>query len=480
MFQLNRSKQALQSHESDIHEIFYENEMQANQYTIFCLLICTGIVALTWLLNSLEFFIVDKELMNVAMPMGMVLLLFPCILHKVIPTHSTKWKYVMMLSFLSGISVMSASLTLQLILAWACPLILACHYYSPKFAKFTLFTSLLFMLVSFFLGIFFGVWDGNIMHSSDVLSTYTERIAHMEAQSLIGDNVMARAFNFYYLPRAMILLVIYAVCSTLSSRTQRLITKHSTLVKEKERIGAELSVATNIQTSMLPSTFPAFPTREEFDIHASMTPAKEVGGDFYDFFFTDQDHLVIVMADVSGKGVPAALFMMISKILLKNASHSNMSPKEILELVNNQLCEDNHAEMFVTVWLGVYEISTGNLCAVNAGHEYPAIMRKDGLFELYKDQHGFVLAGMENMRYKEYALQLNKGDKLFVYTDGVSEATNSQDELYGTDRMIQALNQHKDSTMDHILVGVKNDIDTFVGTAPQFDDITMLGLEIRI
>ncbi|MFI3176037.1 MAG: PP2C family protein-serine/threonine phosphatase [Eubacteriales bacterium] len=480
MFQLNRSKQATQSHESDIHEIFYENEMQANQYTIFCLLICTGIVALTWLLNSLEFFIVDKELMNVAMPMGMVLLLFPCILHKVIPTHSTKWKYVMMLSFLSGISVMSASLTLQLILAWACPLILACHYYSPKFAKFTLFTSLLFMLLSFFVGIFFGVWDANIMHSSIALSTYTERIAHMELQILIGDNVMARAFNFYYLPRAMILLVIYAVCSTLSSRTHRLITKHSSLVKEKERIGAELSVATNIQTSMLPSTFPAFPTREEFDIHASMTPAKEVGGDFYDFFFTDQDHLIIVMADVSGKGVPAALFMMISKILLKNASHSNLSPKEILELVNNQLCEDNHAEMFVTVWLGIYEISTGNLCAVNAGHEYPAILRKDGLFELYKDQHGFVLAGMENMRYKEYTLQLNKGDKLFVYTDGVSEATNSYDELYGTDRMIQALNQHKDCNMEHILSCVKNDIDTFVGAAPQFDDITMLGFEVRL
>ena len=246
---------------------------------------------------------------------------------------------------------------------------------------------------------------------------------------------------------------------------------------EKERIGAELNVATQIQADMLPSIFPAFPGRSEFDIYAGMTPAKEVGGDFYDFFLVDDDHLALVIADVSGKGVPAALFMVIAKTLLKNAMQMGLSPKEALEKVNNQLCENNEAEMFVTVWLGLYQISTGHLTAANAGHEYPAIRRADGKFELFKDRHGFVLAGMENARYREYELEIGVGDTLFVYTDGVAEATDGANILYGTDRMLAALNQNCDLEPEKLLHQVKADIDCFVGTAPQFDDITMLALQ---
>lgn len=245
------------------------------------------------------------------------------------------------------------------------------------------------------------------------------------------------------------------------------------------KTGAELNVASNIQQNMLPCIFPAFPDRAEFDIYASMLPAKEVGGDFYDFFLIDDDHLALVMADVSGKGVPAALFMVIAKTLLKNSAQSGLSPKEVLEKVNNQLCENNEAEMFVTVWLGIYEISTGKLIAANAGHEYPSIKRANGEFELFKDKHGFVLAGMENSKFKEYEIQLNAGDTLFVYTDGVAEATDGADVLYGTDRMIQALNSKSNVSPEELLRLLKVDIDKFVGKAPQFDDITMLGLKIN-
>lgn len=242
---------------------------------------------------------------------------------------------------------------------------------------------------------------------------------------------------------------------------------------------AELNVATSIQKSMLPSIFPAFPDRPEFDIYATMTPAKEVGGDFYDFFLADDNHLVVIMADVSGKGVPAALFMMISKTLLKNVSQSGFSPKEILKKVNNLLCENNEAEMFVTVWLGILELSSGKLRCANAGHEYPAVKRKGGSFELYKDRHGFVLAGMEGSSYKEYELELFPGDSIFVYTDGVTEATDSHNELYGTERMLHALNQALHQDCQSLLDAVHRDIDAFVGGAPQFDDITMLGLTLR-
>ena len=253
----------------------------------------------------------------------------------------------------------------------------------------------------------------------------------------------------------------------------------SRVTAEKERIGAELDVARHIQASMLPCIFPAFPERHEFDIYASMTPAKEVGGDFYDFFLVDDDHLAIVMADVSGKGVPAALFMMISKTLLKSAAQSGLSPKAVLEKVNNQLCENNDAEMFVTVWLGILEISTGKMKCANAGHEYPAIMRRGGGFQLFKDKHGLVLAGMEGARYREYELELNEGDRLFVYTDGVPEATNADTILYGTDRMLHALNEAKDRSCCELLASLHRDVDAFVGAADQFDDITMLCIELR-
>ncbi len=245
---------------------------------------------------------------------------------------------------------------------------------------------------------------------------------------------------------------------------------------EKERMGAELNIATQIQASMLPCIFPAFPDRNEFDIYASMDPAKEVGGDFYDFFLIDEDHIALVMADVSGKGVPAALFMVIAKTLLKNTAQSGISPKEVLSQVNTQLCENNEAEMFVTVWLGVMQISTGHMVCANAGHEYPAIRRVGGQYELLHDKHGFVLAGMEGSRYREYEITLEKGDSLFVYTDGVPEATNAENELFGTDRMLEALNQNPDAASEEVIREVQKAIEVFMKQAPQFDDITMLSM----
>ncbi len=247
---------------------------------------------------------------------------------------------------------------------------------------------------------------------------------------------------------------------------------------EQERIRAELNLARSIQASELPSHFPAFPARRDFDIYASMSPAKEVSGDFYDFFLIDEDHLALVMADVSGKGVPAALFMMVSKSLLKAATQSGLTPGKVLERVNNELCENNKEEMFVTVWLGILEISTGKLKCANAGHEYPAIMRKGGRFELFRDKHGFVLAGMEGMRYQEYELVLNAGDRLVVYTDGVPEAMNADQELYGTDRMIHALTAAGGVSCRELLESLEQDVKNFTGEAEQFDDITMLAVEI--
>ena len=248
---------------------------------------------------------------------------------------------------------------------------------------------------------------------------------------------------------------------------------------EKERISAELSIAAMIQQDALPGVFPAFPERRDFDIYASMDPAKEVGGDFYNFFLIDDDHLALIMADVSDKGIPAALFMEATSILLSSRTQMGGTPAEILRFVNDNICQHNRADMFVTVWLGILELSTGRLVFANAGHEYPAVCRKNGGFELVKDKPGFVLGGMEGMQYKNHELRLARGDKLFLYTDGLPEARDHEGHMFSFDGMLSALNEHRAESPEGILEGVRACVNAFVGDAPQFDDLTMLCLELR-
>lgn len=460
-------------------DIFSANEKKANRYTAFCTLIAAVVAILMWLLNLCGFFIVDQNLMNIAMPAGVALFLLPSLFVKISKGDTRLLKYAIMCCFIVGIAILNSALTIQLVLAWSCPIILSCHYYSPRFTHFTLTAALLGMLCATYIGLYCGTWDANMMRALEVPGGAAFRAEFIREAAAAGDNLLLRIFNFYYIPRAAIVIVVYLISVTLSRRTHGLLKKQEEDNREKERIGAELHVATQIQASMLPCVFPAFPEYEEFDIYASMDPAKEVGGDFYDFFLVDADHLALVMADVSGKGVPAALFMMITKTLLKNAAQSGLSPAAALETVNNQLMENNEAGMFVTVWLGVYEISTGKLTAANAGHEYPALKRAGGRFTLFQDKHGFVMGGMENMKYHEYELELRAGDILFLYTDGVTEATDANNQLYGTDRMLEALNHTENAASKELLLEVRADIDHFVGNAMQFDDITMMALKIR-
>ena len=251
------------------------------------------------------------------------------------------------------------------------------------------------------------------------------------------------------------------------------------ITAEKERISAELSVATEIQAGMLPSVFPPYPDRHEFDIFASMTPAREVGGDFYDFFLVDDTHIALVMADVSGKGVPAALFMVIAKTMIKNRCLLGEDPATVLMKVNDQLCENNEEGLFVTVWLGIYDISTGRLDYVNAGHEYPAVARAGGLFTLVKEKTDFVVAGMEGLSYHPRTLFLSPGDRLFLYTDGVPEATDGSSTLFGEDRMVEALNAGRGLDVQSMLAHMKESVDAFVGEAEAFDDMTMLAFDVR-
>ncbi len=249
--------------------------------------------------------------------------------------------------------------------------------------------------------------------------------------------------------------------------------------REKAIADRDLALASGIQEHILPRIFPPFPERKEFDIYASMTPAKEVGGDFYDFFMIDNDHLAIVIADVSGKGVPAALFMMVARTIIKNQGlySRKMNPNTILAKVNNQLCEGNDLEFFVTAWIGILTISTGKLKYSNAGHEYPCYRKAGGNFVIVKEKHSPPLATMEGLVFKGGEIDLEKGDVIYIYTDGVTEATNSNNELFGNDRMLAALNENPDGTPKELDNAVRTRIYQFVKDAPQFDDITMLCLK---
>ncbi len=247
------------------------------------------------------------------------------------------------------------------------------------------------------------------------------------------------------------------------------------ITTERERIDAELNTARQIQLSMCPQSLTGYTGEPGFEIIATMQPAKEVGGDFYDYFVIDDDHIGLTIGDVSGKGVPAALFMAVCKTLLKNTAKDNETPADIISKVNGRLCENNPDMMFVTVWLGIYTVSSRELCYVNAGHEYPAIYRAaSGRYELIVEEHDMVLGFDPDICYKEHTISLQPGDRLFVYTDGVPEATNKEEELYDTDRMLSALNATSSDTVRAGLDALRSDIDRFTDGAEQFDDITML------
>jgi sigma-B regulation protein RsbU (phosphoserine phosphatase) len=299
----------------------------------------------------------------------------------------------------------------------------------------------------------------------------------VEAQGNIDVNRLAiHAMQNSFLPRFIMFSMVAIMCSEIARKGRSAIFAQQAETQKSERISTELNLASDIQANMLPNIFPAFPSRNDFDIYASMTPAKEVGGDFYDFFMVDDDHLAMVMADVSGKGIPAAMFMVIAKTLIKDHTQLGLQPDEVFTRVNEILCEGNEAGLFVTAWMGILDLNTGKLTYANAGHNPPVVKLGNEVKYLHS-KPGFVLAGFEGFKYSKFDLQLQRGDKIFLYTDGATEATNLNNELYGEDRLIECLRSQDGKTCADALHAVRADIDKFVGEAEQFDDLTLLAFD---
>lgn len=447
-------------------EAFLENETEANLYAAKCLAVCAGVGALAWLFNLVGIFIIPATIMNIGMPITILLFLLPALLYKITGGKPFWLKYAIIICGTTSIFILSCAMPKHGVLAWAVPLALSCHYYSKKLTHLTLIASWVLFSASIYIGMYIGEGDMNLMVFEPIVKN-----------RVITGQMLYEASLFFVFPRALILLGISSICTTIAGRTRRLLEKQIKDSEERQRISTELDVATRIQADMLPCIFPAFPERPEFDIYATMNPAKEVGGDFYDFFMVDETHLAIVIADVSGKGVPAALFMVIGKTLISDHTKQDTDLGTVFTEVNELLCKSNNEGLFITAFEGVLDLVTGEFRFVNAGHEMPFIAKSGSAYEPYKLRAGFVLAGMEGVKYQSDSIRLSPGDKIFQYTDGVTEATNASQELYGMERLHDILAKNTDKSPAELLPIIKADIDAFVCDAPQFDDITMLCVE---
>ena len=463
-------------------EMFRETEIQANKLAAL-ILFCSGIIiGLILVLTAFGLFLLPMESVFSPLIQALAEVVILIVVCRVVKYRAWWLKHLLMLAIIFVYARLDCVVTHKAAILMVLPVVLSSRYFSRRVTVFTSLVSTVAFAASAVYGATHGMININIV-------TMDEGITLITTGGFLGDTVknagvsdamlIKNTMLFDYLPKWLMFSIATIVSCNIARRGRDMVVTQHDKDVETARISTELNLATRIQADMVPNIYPAFPDRREFDVYATMDPAKEVGGDFYDFFLIDDDHLCLLMADVSGKGVPAALFMMASKIILANNAMIGKSPAQILTDTNAAICSHNREEMFVTVWLGILEISTGKLVAANAGHEYPVVKHGDGSFEVLRDKHGFVIGGMAGMKYKEYELTLEPGSKLFLYTDGVPEATDAESNMFGADRMLEALNEKKDGTTVEILKHVRASVDGFVKDAEQFDDLTMLCMEYR-
>ncbi len=480
---MNRKKKSLfeKMEEEFLHttDTLWENEVQANLFVARILIYSACVAFMFLLLNKLQLFDVDREVTSSIM----LQLAVECIVAALICFYfkgKKKWLKLMLMTvtvFIFGRTETVLGHNAYLLIVF--PAVLSIRYYSQPLTVATTLQTLVVSVVADLLNVIKGI--GVI----DMNYAYLKPGTVLEVANSIKDAAIASGAydasatwpNFLftsYFPRIIVFLMIATACGMIARKGREAIYDQQAETQKSERISTELNLASSIQANMLPNIFPAFPERSEFDIYASMTPAKEVGGDFYDFFMTDDDHLAIVIADVSGKGIPAAMFMVIAKTLIKDHTQLGLVPSMVFTRVNDLLCEGNEVGLFVTAWMAIIDINTGFMDYANAGHNPPVFIR-NGKPAYLNCKPGFVLAGLEDYSYEEYHMQLKKGDRIFLYTDGITEAVNNRKELYGEKRLIECLKSMEErATCADTLHAVRRDIDGFVGDEEQSDDMTML------
>ena len=458
-----------------------ENEQHANIVTASTMINLFWIILITWALVYFNIFKIGINIMNIVLVFSILLLVVPAIICYTKKGHGQWIKHYLFINFTIYLMIADMILKYNVTLIMVLPIILAARYYNKRFTLFVgVFTTMLF-IISTILCINIGQQDLNTYNliipkgtTITINNTLREAVTNIEVDE---NQRLINIFIHFFLPKLLIFNIVAFACVQISQSGKKIIEKQAEITKKNERVETEINLAGSIQKSMLPSIFPPFPEHEEIDIFATMIPAKQIGGDFYDMFLIDDNHLAVCMADVSGKGVPASLIMMITKILIKNTAKIDTDVSKAFTRVNNMLCDGNTTGIFITSWFGILNLKTGKMEFVNAGHNPPLLYsKKKGEFNYLKTKPNLVLAGMENTKYTKQEVVLDPGDKLFLYTDGVVESNNINNELYGEDRLKDFLNNNINLNVEETIKGVKSDLDKFVGEAEQFDDITMLEL----
>ena len=461
---------------------FLANEITANVMVGTTMMIIFFVMLLCLILNEVGVFTADKATMRLAV-LAAAVVEVPITILNSIYVGTKKWlKIPLMIDLILVCAILSATLGHNVTLVMVFPIVVSTRYFDEKYTqKVAIITAVAFALSSLASG-YLGIMNLNMVKFPEGIALNVLPGENLRdviiASGLDRAAYIKSLFLNEFVPRCLVFLCLSVSCRYVASRGKYMIDIQTESAAKTSRIETELDLATRIQTSMLPCLFPAFPGHENIDLRAVYYPAKEVGGDFYDYFIIDKTHVGVVIADVSGKGVGAALFMTISKTVLKNQLQLGISPAEALMNANQQLCENNDAGLFVTCWAGVYDTESGVLTFVNAGHNPPVIIRKGDRPQFISQRRGFVLAGMEGFVYKQEELHLDVGDEMFFYTDGVTEATDSKNSLFGNDRLLDCLESCCENSVEDQLVRLKADIDSFVGDAEQFDDITVMGMKI--
>ena len=465
-------------------ETLWENEIKANLF-VARILIYTAVLDLIFIvIANLKIVDIDAKAMNVLI-FSLFELLIPAILCYYLKGKKKWLKIVMLVEYTIVLARIQAILNHNVVLAVVFPVVLSIRYYSRTVTSFVAAITTIISGISayFCTALGYGRVDLNMVMVKPSTILFTDKLVTLREfiSKMSIDNMMLwrRTFQHSFMPRMILYSMVAIIASEIARRGRETILAQKEETMKTERLATELSLASSIQANMLPNIFPAFPNRTDFDIHASMTPAKQVGGDFYDFFMVDDNHLGMVIADVSGKGIPASLFMVITKTLIKDHALIGLSPSEVFCKINNMLIENNKEELFVTAWFGILDLTTGKLTYSNAGHN-PPIIKVGNEIEYMKTKPGFILAGLENFKYKSTEIQLHRGDKIFLYTDGVTEAANASNELYGEERLLECIKKNDGLNCQELIEAVKSDVKEFVGDAEQSDDLTMLAFDYEV
>ena len=466
-------------------EAYYENEADANKQMSIANAFGAALLLGIWICYMTGAFYASPKIMplvNVAFPISILILLTPLLYVFVFKSRLKKpnYKFFVIFSFVMVIAVLNVILPRNSFIGWALCIIMTNHYYNPKVGRITFGVISILMLLCLFFSLFVGEYDANILGVKEVVNNdavevfgVKERYDLLHEQLVAGQNRYLQAFTFTFLPRALLLALVFIVSNSLNIRTYKLLRQEISVNSEQEKTRTELDVAKEIQMATLPTEFV---TSEDIEIQAELKAAKSVGGDFYDYFLLDNEHVALVIADVSGKGIPAAMFMMKTITCFRNCVSLHKTPEEVLKEVNRIINKGNDSNMFVTCFYAVINTKTGEMNFANAGHNPPIVGQKQD-YHYLKCKPGFVLGPLKDVFVTNETYQLKNGDTLTLYTDGITEARNSKGLFYGEDRLIAVFNQKKYSCLLELHHSLKDDIERFVDGEDQADDMTYITMK---